>query len=69
MQTSKGFELTGRLLGAVAHIVEGQDADIVIEAMAGAMMAALAASGVDEQDQKLILRRYAERIIIFAELV
>lgn len=61
-----GIEMTGKIMGAVAHIVDDQPSEVVIEAMAGAMMATLIAAKVSVEDQREVLRRYADRIIGFA---
>ena len=64
-----GPELTAEILAAVAPIVDGQPTELVIEAMAAAMMAAFVRGCPTPADRREILRRYAERITRFAAVV
>jgi hypothetical protein len=61
-----GLEMTARIMGAVAHIVDDEPSEVVIEAMAAAMLATLVAAEVSVEDQREVLRRYADRIMGFA---
>jgi len=66
---SAGIALTDRILEVVEPIVHGLPCDLVIEAMAAAMVATLAAGTTNSRDARLVLVRYAERIIDFSEEV
>lgn len=61
-----GAALTEQIMEAVAPLVNGKPADLVIEAFAAAVMAVLTASQMDIRDARLVLHRYAERILDFA---
>jgi hypothetical protein len=62
-----GVKLTEQIMRLVQPIVHGQPSDLVIEAMASAMAATLAGAQVSRLDARLVLHRYAERILDFAE--
>jgi hypothetical protein len=64
-----GIEMTQAILRAVAPIVDGQPSELVMEAFAAALAAALAGSGSDKKGARLVLHRYAERILDFAEMI
>lgn len=64
--TAAGTALTEKILTAVAPLVHDQPSDRVIEAMAGAMMATLLAAHLTAAEQRMILRRYADRVGGFA---
>jgi hypothetical protein len=66
-RTAAGVALTQDLMDACARIVDGRDTDLVIEAMGAAFMALLAAGQVHKHDARVVLQRYAERILDFAE--
>jgi hypothetical protein len=62
-----GVKLTEQIMTAVEPIVHGLPTDLVIEAMAAAMSATLVGAQVSTLDARLVLHRYAERILDFAE--
>jgi hypothetical protein len=62
-----GIALTEKIMEVVEPIVDGLPTDLVIEAMAAAMVASLAGAQADTRDARLVLNRYAERILDFAE--
>jgi hypothetical protein len=61
-----GMAMTAEIMMAVGPIIDDQPSDMVIQAFAGAMMAVLVAATESVPDQRVILRRYADRIIGFA---
>ena len=63
----EGIALTEKIMEVVEPIVDGLPTDLVIEAMAAAMVASLAGAQADTGDARLVLNRYAERILDFAE--
>ena len=64
---SPGEQMTSDILAAIAPIVDGKPARLVIEAVAAAMMAAVAQTGASRTSRCLMLSRYALRIERFAE--
>ena len=66
-ETAEGIALSQALIDAVAPILNGQKADLGIDALAAAFMASLGAANVSQRDAKLLLFRYAERIVDYAE--
>jgi hypothetical protein len=62
-----GIALTEALMDACAPLVDGQDTTLVIEAMASAFSALLAAGQLNTRDARTVLHRYAERILDYAE--
>jgi hypothetical protein len=66
-RTAAGVALTQDLMDACAPIVDGRDTDLVIEAMGAAFTALLAAGQMHQRDARVVLHRYAERILDIAE--
>ena len=66
-RTAAGIALTQDLMDACASIVDGRETDLVIEAMAAAFIALLAAGQMDKHGARVVLQRYAERLLDFAE--
>ena len=66
---AEGIALTEKIMEVVEPIVDGLPTDLVIEAMAAAMVASLAGAQADTKDARLVLNRYAERILDFAEMI
>jgi hypothetical protein len=57
-----GEQLTGDILEAIAPLVHNKPCDLVVEALAGAMLAAVTLATPSELDRRAILRRYAARL-------
>ena len=64
-----GIALTEKLMEVIEPLVDGLPSDLVIEAMAGAMVATLAGGVTNTRDARLVLHRYANRILDFAEMI
>jgi hypothetical protein len=64
---SAGIALTERIMEVVEPIVDGLQPELVIEAMAAAMVATLAGGTTNSRDARLVLVRYAERILDFSQ--
>jgi hypothetical protein len=62
-RTAAGEALTGDILEALAPLVHNKPADLVIEAMAGAMLAAVLIAAPAEYDRRAILRRFGARLL------
>ena len=62
-----GIALTEDLMNVCAPLIHGRETDLVIEAMGATFTALLAAAQMDKRDASLVLHRYAERILDFAE--
>lgn len=67
--TGRGIEMTERIRHAVGPIVDGQPSELVVEAMAAAMLATLLGAGVPPAGRVLVLRRYAERLLTIAAAI
>jgi hypothetical protein len=66
-ETAAGIAMSQALIDAVAPILDGKKADLGIDALAAAFMASLGAANLSQRDAKLLLFRYAERIMDYAE--
>jgi len=66
-ETAEGIALAQQLIDTCAPLLDGKPTDLAIDALAAAFMAALGAAQVDQRDAKLLLFRYAERIMDYAE--
>lgn len=66
---AEGIALTEKIMEAIEPLVDGLSSELVIEAMAGAMVATLAGGVTTTKDARLVLHRYAERILDFAEMI
>ena len=64
-----GIAMTEAIMDACAPIIDGQDTDLVIEAMGAAFSALLAAGQISPAHRRLVLARYAERILEYGELL
>lgn len=69
VDTAEAIALTEKIMEAIEPLVDGMSSDLVIEAMAGAMVATLAGGVTNTKDARLVLHRYAERILDFAEMI
>jgi hypothetical protein len=65
--TEAGIALTQTLMDAVSGILDRKDTDLAIDAMAATFIALLAAAQLDQRDAKIVLYRYAERIMDYGE--
>jgi hypothetical protein len=69
-RTAAGTALTADILDAIADLVHDKPTDLVIEAIAGAMLVTVATACPDSlADQSTVLRRYAERIDAIARVL
>jgi hypothetical protein len=66
---AEGIALTEKIMDAVLPIVDGLETDLVIEAFAAAMASLLAGAQVDASGARLVLYRYADRIVDFANMI
>jgi len=64
---TEGEAMCAEILAAVAPVVDGRRTPIVLDAMAGAMLAAVMAGCSTKDDMKLVLRRFAARVTTLAE--
>lgn len=64
---AEGLKLTLDILEVVAPLVEGKQSHVVIEALAAAMMATIAAAKIEDGDARMLLHRYAGRIMDFSD--
>lgn len=69
VDTAEGIALTEKIMEAIEPLVDGLSSELVIEAMAGAMVATLAGGVTNTRDARLVLNRYAERILDFADMI
>ena len=65
-RVTAGVAMTDRLIEACAPIVDGQETALVTEALAAAFMGMLHAGTRDKRDQRVVLVRYAKRILEYA---
>lgn len=66
-RTRRGVALTEELITTLGPIVDGQPSELVIEALAAAMMAAVASFVTTREGQRTVLTRFARSIEQFAE--
>jgi hypothetical protein len=66
---AEGIALTEKIMEAIEPLVDGLSSELVIEAMAGAMVSLLAGAEVDSRGARLVLNHYAERILDFADMI
>ncbi len=64
---AQGTALTEALVAACAPLVNGQPTDLVIDAMAATFLSILKAATMDRPTARLVLHRYADRIVDYAE--
>jgi hypothetical protein len=64
----QGAALTEDILAAVAPLVDGRPSELVVEAMAAAMMVTVATC-CPVAGQRLVLRRYADRLNAIANML
>ena len=57
-----GAALTNRLLEVIMPIVDGEDTELVIEAMAAAFIVVLQVAGTDEVGRAVVVHRYKAAI-------
>lgn len=68
-RTAEGIALTEKIMELIEPVVDGLPPELVIEAMCAAMVATLAGGTTSGRDARLVLHRYAERILDFAEMI
>lgn len=66
-ETAEGIALSQALIDTLGPLIDGKPADLAIDALAAAFLASLGAANVSQRDAKLLLYRYAERIMDYAE--
>jgi hypothetical protein len=64
-----GIALTEEIMGVVLPILNGKPTDLAIEALAAAFVSSLAGGVTDERGARIVLHRFAERILDFAQLL
>jgi hypothetical protein len=64
-----GAALTNEILQAILPVVDGKPTEQAIDAIAAALMAALSAGCKDPRMARLVLHRYADRILDFADAI
>jgi hypothetical protein len=64
-----GVALTQELLQALAPVLDGQPTEVAIDSCAAALLAILTEGCKDKKAVRLVLHRYADRILDFAEMI
>jgi hypothetical protein len=65
--TAEGVKLTNEILAAVVPMLNGRPSQLVLEALAGAMMAAVVVACPTAGGRREFLARYADCILTFAD--
>ena len=65
----QGIALTQALMDACAPILDGKDTGLAIDAMAACFLALLGASGLSPRDARMVLTRFADRVMDQAEQI